>query len=67
MIHVKKAFVIGHPIKHSRSPLIHGHWLKQDGIEGSYEAIEVAPADLEAFIQRIRTGEFVGGNVTVPH
>lgn len=67
MIHVKRAFVIGYPIKHSRSPLIHGHWLERHGIAGSYEPIEVAPADLPAFLDRIRSGEFVGGNVTVPH
>ena len=64
---MKKAFVIGHPIKHSRSPLIHGHWLAKYGIDGSYEAIDVAPEDLGAFLDRIRSGEFVGGNVTVPH
>jgi len=67
VIHVKKAFVIGHPIKHSRSPLIHGTWLAQHGIEGSYEAIDVAPGDLPAFIDRLRQGEFAGGNVTIPH
>lgn len=67
MIHVKKAFVIGHPIKHSRSPLIHGTWLAEHGIEGSYEAIDVAPEDLPAFIDRLRQGEFAGGNVTIPH
>lgn len=64
---MKKAFVIGFPIKHSRSPLIHGYWLKTYGIEGSYEAIEVAPEALPAFFERLRTGEFAGGNVTVPH
>ena len=62
-----KAFVIGHPIAHSRSPLIHGTWLKEHGIDGSYEAIDVAPADLPAFFERLRTGEFAGGNVTIPH
>lgn len=67
MIHVKKAFVIGYPIKHSRSPLIHGHWLAEHGIAGSYEPIEVAPEALPAFLDRIRSGEFTGGNVTVPH
>lgn len=67
MIHVKKAFVIGHPIKHSRSPLIHGTWLAEHGIAGSYEAIDVAPEDLPAFVARLRQGEFVGGNVTIPH
>lgn len=64
---MKRAFVIGHPIAHSRSPKIHGYWLKKYGIEGSYEAIDVAPEDIEAFFERIRAGEFVGGNVTVPH
>jgi shikimate dehydrogenase len=64
---VKRAFVIGHPIAHTRSPRIHGHWLKRYNISGSYEAIDVAPEELEAFFDRIRTGEFAGGNVTVPH
>jgi shikimate dehydrogenase len=64
---VKKAFVIGHPIRHSRSPLIHGTWLRTYGIEGSYELFDVAPEDLAAFIQRLRQGEFAGGNVTIPH
>ncbi|MET3897694.1 shikimate dehydrogenase [Devosia sp. UYZn731] len=62
-----KAFVIGHPINHSRSPLIHGTWLAEHGIEGSYEAIDVAPAELPAFFARLRSGEFAGGNVTIPH
>lgn len=62
-----KAFVIGHPVAHSRSPLIHGYWLKAHGIAGSYERIEVAPDDLPDFIARVRDGEFIGGNVTVPH
>jgi shikimate dehydrogenase len=64
---VKRAFVIGHPIAHSRSPLIHGHWLERYGIAGSYEKIDVAPAALPAFLDRLRAGDFVGGNVTVPH
>lgn len=62
-----KAFVIGHPISHSRSPLIHGTWLAEHGVDGSYEPIDVAPADLPAFFTRLRSGEFAGGNVTIPH
>jgi len=62
-----KAFVIGHPIAHSRSPLIHGTWLSEHGINGSYEAIDVAPVDLPGFFERLRSGEFAGGNVTIPH
>ncbi|SOE16959.1 shikimate dehydrogenase [Hoeflea halophila] len=67
--HRPRAFVIGHPIGHSRSPLIHGYWLRQAGIEGSYEAIDVAPDDLPAFISALRDGSsgFCGGNVTIPH
>jgi len=63
----RKAFVIGHPIIHSRSPLIHGQWLEEHGIDGSYEAIDVAPEALPVFFERLRRGEFAGGNVTIPH
>ena len=62
-----KAFVIGHPIAHSRSPIIHGTWLAEHAIDGSYTAIDVPPADLPAFFERLRRGEFAGGNVTIPH
>lgn len=64
---MKRAFVIGHPIDHSRSPLIHSHWLETYGIEGRYEAIDVESHDLERFLDRVRAGDFVGGNVTIPH
>lgn len=62
-----KAFVIGHPIAHSRSPFIHASWLAEHGIDGSYEAFDLAPAELPAFFERLRSGEFAGGNVTIPH
>jgi shikimate dehydrogenase len=62
-----RAFVIGHPIGHSRSPLIHRHWLREYGVSGIYEAIDVAPDDLPAFLKRVHGGAYVGGNVTVPH
>lgn len=64
---MKKACVIGWPISHSRSPLIHNHWLQRYSIAGSYERIAVAPVDLEKFFVRIRSGEFVGCNITLPH
>src|SRR5690606_14648725 len=63
----KKAFVIGHPVAHSRSPVIHGHWLAEHGIAGSYERIDVAPDDLAAFVGALPESGFVGGNVTLPH
>lgn len=64
-----RAFVTGFPVKHSRSPMIHGHWLKGFGIAGTYQAIEVAPADFPDFIAALKDGSsgFVGGNVTIPH
>jgi shikimate dehydrogenase len=62
-----KAFIIGHPIKHSRSPLIHGYWLKQHGINGSYERIDVAPVNFGNFLESFHEQGFVGGNVTIPH
>ncbi|MCW5954555.1 MAG: shikimate dehydrogenase, partial [Propionibacteriaceae bacterium] len=64
---MKRAFVIGHPINHSRSPLIHNYWLREHGIGGSYDAIDVAPAELPDFFERVSAGEFAGGNVTIPH
>lgn len=64
---MKRAFVIGHPISHSKSPLLHGHWLHDLEIRGTYEAIDVAPTALPEFLDQIKNGHFVGGNVTVPH
>ena len=65
----RNAFVTGYPVRHSRSPLIHGHWLEKLGIAGSYTRQEVAPEDFAGFISRLKSGEsgFVGGNVTIPH
>lgn len=67
MAETSRAFVIGHPIAHSRSPMIHRHWLGQHGIDGTYDAIDVAPDGLALFLERVRSGELVGGNVTIPH
>lgn len=65
----RHAFVTGYPVKHSRSPLIHGHWLEKLGLAGSYTRQEVSPEDFAGFISRLKSGEsgFVGGNVTIPH
>lgn len=62
-----RAFVVGHPVAHSRSPLIHGHWLAEHGIDGAYERLAVAPDDFEAFFRRLPDSGFSGGNVTIPH
>lgn len=62
-----KAGVIGYPISHSKSPLIHNHWLDRYGIAGDYSAIEVAPENLESDIARLAGAGFAGFNVTIPH
>ena len=63
----RRAFVVGHPIAHSRSPLIHGHWLAQHGLEGTYGRIDVAPDAFESFLKSMASQGLVGGNITIPH
>lgn len=63
----RKAFICGHPISHSRSPIIHNYWLKQLGIAGNYTAIDVAPETFPQFISGLNEAGLVGGNVTIPH
>jgi shikimate dehydrogenase len=64
---MKRAGVIGWPVTHSLSPVLHGHWLKEHGIVGSYEKIPAAPEDFQTVIARLRAEGFSGVNVTVPH
>lgn len=64
---MKRACVIGWPISHSRSPLIHGHWLKRYGIDGRYTKEAVKPEDAAAFLRGLAGNGFAGCNVTVPH
>lgn len=61
------AGVIGQPIEQSRSPALHGHWLKRYGIAGFYIPMEVAQSDLERVIEAMPKMGFVGCNVTIPH
>ncbi len=62
-----RAFVVGWPIAQSRSPLIHGHWLKIHRLSGSYEGLAVPPDEIEAFLAGLPGSTRVGGNVTVPY
>ncbi len=64
---MKKACVIGWPVRHSRSPLVHGYWLEKYAIRGAYEKVEVKPHDLGGFLENLQESGFVGCNVTVPH
>ena len=62
-----RACVIGWPVAHSRSPLIHGHWLETLELPGSYERHAVSPDGLAAFVDELRAGTWAGCNVTIPH
>lgn len=59
--------MIGWPIGHSRSPLIHNYWLRQNGITGEYRAEAVPPDAFPEFLNSMGHRHYVGANVTLPH
>ncbi|MGC1776559.1 MAG: shikimate dehydrogenase [Xanthobacteraceae bacterium] len=61
------ACVVGWPIGHSRSPLIHNYWLKTYRIAGEYRRESVPPEQFGSFMQSLSARGYVGANVTVPH
>jgi shikimate dehydrogenase len=63
----RKAFVVGWPIAHSRSPRIHRFWLNRHGIDGDYLPEAVPPDGIEPFLTGFAGKGYVGGNVTLPH
>lgn len=65
---VPYAEVIGDPIAHSKSPLIHRFWLEQLGLDGDYRAVRVAPDGLGAYFEKRRDDPaWRGCNITIPH
>ena len=64
---MKKAAVIGFPVKHSWSPIIHNYWIKEHGISGEYKKIEVHPSDLKSLVILKKDQGFSGLNITIPH
>lgn len=62
-----KCGVIGHPIHHSKSPIIHNHWIAQHGLQGEYKAIDIAPETLQEGVQAMIDEGYAGFNVTIPH
>jgi shikimate dehydrogenase len=63
----RAACVIGWPVEHSRSPLIHNYWLNTYGIAGAYRIEAVPPPELAGFVQSLAARGYVGANITVPH
>ena len=65
---VPYAEVIGDPVAHSKSPLIHNFWLKKLGLEGDYRRTRVTSEELASFLaQRLTDRDWLGCNVTIPH
>jgi len=63
----RAAGVIGWPVMHSRSPVLHGWWLRQYGIAGAYLPMAVQPGRLEAALRGLSALGFAGCNITIPH
>tara|TARA_B100000315_G_scaffold146612_1_gene135536 strand:+ start:306 stop:1088 length:783 start_codon:yes stop_codon:yes gene_type:complete len=63
---MKKYLVIGNPIKHSLSPKLHNHWIKENNINAVYEKQQLNENDIEGIISEVRNGKIDGINVTVP-
>ena len=64
---MKKFFgIIGNPIKHSLSPVLHNYWFKKYNIDADYSIIEATDKDLPDIVKKIREGRYTGINVTLP-
>jgi shikimate dehydrogenase len=64
---IRAACVIGWPVEHSRSPLIHNYWLERHGIAGKYRRELVPPEEFPSFVGSLAVRGYVGANVTLPH
>lgn len=67
MVTVPTAVILGWPVRHSRSPMIHRHWLATLGMSGDYVPLPVEPERIEVVLNGFAALGYVGGNVTVPH
>lgn len=61
------AGVVGWPIEHSKSPILHGHWLKRYNLPGEYLPIALSPDEFEAGLRKLIKKGFKGVNITIPH
>ena len=63
---MKKYLVIGNPIKHSLSPKLHNHWIKENKIDATYDKRRLNESDIEEIIGKVKKGKIDGINVTIP-
>ncbi|MEM6886594.1 MAG: shikimate dehydrogenase [Pseudomonadota bacterium] len=61
------AGVVGSPISHSKSPMLHGYWLRKYGLPGFYVPLDVKTSDFREVLRMLPQMGFVGVNVTIPH
>lgn len=62
-----RAGVIGWPVEHSKSPRLHGYWLRQHGVDGDYTHVPAPPETFAETVARLRAKGWRGANVTIPH
>ena len=63
---MKKYFVIGNPIDHSLSPMLHNYWFKKNNINSSYDKRKINEDEIKSIIYDIKQNRIQGINVTVP-
>jgi shikimate dehydrogenase len=61
------AGVMGWPVMHSRSPMLHNYWLKQHAMPGAYVPLAIQPEHLSAALRALAPLQFSGCNLTIPH
>lgn len=61
------AGVLGHPVAHSLSPVLHNYWLERLGVDGAYVPLPVAPDQFVTAVRGLQAAGFRGANVTIPH
>jgi shikimate dehydrogenase len=64
---IRAVCVIGWPVEHSRSPLIHNFWIGQHALAGEYRREAVSPDEFPAFVKELAQRGYAGANVTIPH
>ena len=62
-----KVCIIGYPVSHSLSPVLHNYWLRKYKIPGEYVSSEVKPNEIDAHLHNLPNHGFIGANITIPH
>jgi shikimate dehydrogenase len=65
--HARVAGIAGWPVTYSRSPRLHGFWLRRHGIDGTYIPLRIRPGDFATAMRGLLAAGFAGANVTIPH